>query len=61
MTPYIEFRRKALLDIDEIVDYIARDNSHAARRFYDAAQSAVTRLVEMPGLGRLREFDNPRW
>ena len=43
-------------DLDEIADYIARDNIDAALRFYDAAHAAFEQLATMPGMGPLREY-----
>lgn len=39
--------------------YIARDSMDAALRFLDAADGELSRLADMPGLGRHREFSNP--
>jgi toxin ParE1/3/4 len=58
--PRIEVRPQARRDIDEIADFIAQDSVAAGRRFYDSAQQAFRDLVATPGMGRLREFRNPR-
>ena len=30
-------------------------------RFFDAADDAIKKLAEMPGMGRFRDFDNPEF
>ena len=30
-------------------------------RFFDAVDDAVKKLAEMPGMGRLRDFENPKF
>jgi toxin ParE1/3/4 len=47
-------------DINECFDYIAVDKLDPAERFLKAAQEAMNKLAGMPGMGRLREFPNPR-
>jgi toxin ParE1/3/4 len=50
---------KARRDIDDIAEYIAVDNLDAAIHFCVAVEDALDKLVQLPGMGRLREFDNP--
>lgn len=54
--------REALAEIDLLdhLDYIATDNSDAALRWVEAVENACNRLAEMPYVGRVREFNNPR-
>lgn len=42
-------------DLDEIIDYIARDSPQAARRVIEKIRVAIRRLAEMPRMGHLRE------
>lgn len=42
-------------DIQNIKDYIARDNTGAARRVVGELRDAIRGLVEMPGKGHMRE------
>jgi len=51
---------RAELDLDELAEYIARDNLDAALGLYTAADLAFQRLVEMPDIGAKREYLNPR-
>lgn len=60
MSGRIVLRREAEGDIDSISDYIAHDNIDAARRFRQMVKEDITSLAEMPGMGALREFPNPR-
>jgi toxin ParE1/3/4 len=48
-------------DIVEAAQFIARDSVDAAMRFFDAVDDAIKKLAEMPGMGRLREFDAPEF
>lgn len=60
MSGRIVLRQDAHDDIDGVSDYIARDNLDAARRFRAMVRHDLGALCEMPGMGALREFDNPR-
>ena len=42
-------------DLDEIIDYIARDSPQAARRVLEKIKDAIVLLAEMPMIGHLRE------
>jgi plasmid stabilization system protein ParE len=42
-------------DLDEIIDYIARDSPQAARRVMKKIKEAIVLLAEMPMIGHLRE------
>jgi plasmid stabilization system protein ParE len=42
-------------DIDEIITYLAEENSAVARTFLDALFAAMDHLAEYPELGHLRE------
>lgn len=50
---------KALHDLAELSQFIARDNLDAALRFLDAADDACEKLAAMPGMGSTRQFKNP--
>jgi len=52
--------RLAELDLTAHVTYIARDRPSAALRFIDAVERAFERLADMPEIGPLRQFHNPR-
>ena len=45
--------------MDDIANYIARDNLNAGKRFYDAVYADIEKLGAMPGMGALREVRNP--
>jgi plasmid stabilization system protein ParE len=55
---HVHYTPKARRDIDDIAEYIAVDNLDAAIQFCVAVEGALDKLVEMPGMGRLREFSN---
>jgi toxin ParE1/3/4 len=58
--PRVRMDPAADADIDECFAYIAADNLSAAERFTNATQDALDKLAAMPGMGRIREFSNPR-
>src|SRR5687767_9450389 len=60
MSVSVRYHRDVFSDIDEIVDYIAKDNLEAALRFAPAVTEAIRRLSEVPGSGGPRRFKNPR-
>ena len=47
-------------DLDEIADFIARDDLDAALRFYDAARRAFHFLSDYPRAGALHQQSDPR-
>jgi toxin ParE1/3/4 len=51
---------RALADLREQRDYIARDSVPAADRFLTAAEEAFDQLAEMPGVGVVKTVRNPR-
>ena len=53
-------RRPADEDLDGHFLFIAEDSVEAAVRFYEAARAAFERLVEMPEIGALRPYLNPK-
>lgn len=46
-------------EINEIAEYIARDNLDAGQLFYDQLTDALGKFVAMPGLGSLRDIKDP--
>lgn len=48
-------------DILELPRYIARDSFDAGMRFFDAVEQTLAKLAEMPGMGAIRGFDNPKF
>ena len=48
----IKWTKTALRSVDEIADYIAKDNPSHAANFVLALQGAVTKLQAHPGMGR---------
>ena len=52
--------RLAQSDLLEQIEYIRQDNILAAVRFVDAVEHSLRRLSEMPEIGSLCDFENPR-
>ena len=44
--------KKALLNLDEIAEYIAKDNPYAAIKVVEAIESQVNLLASQPAIGR---------
>ncbi len=61
--PAVYFTRQAERDLDEIFDYIARDNYARAVAFLDELRKVILGRAEMPLAGRQEEFLRPgtRW
>lgn len=54
------FRPEAARDLQRHMDYIARRDRRSAQRLYHAIRQTVSRLAEMPGLGGVYGFTDPR-
>ena len=50
---------EAAQDRDDIADYIAEDSPGASVRFLKAVRKALKQIAAMPGIGSLRDFNNP--
>ena len=60
MSARILIRPKAQGDLDDTAEYIGRKNPGAAVRFLTAAEETFNQLLAAPGLGRVREYLNPK-
>jgi toxin ParE1/3/4 len=54
------FAEPAARDLDDIIDYIALDNPHAAETVYRAVVAAVQRLQDFPEIGHAGRLPNTR-
>src|SRR5688572_3555783 len=52
-------RLRAILDLEEISDYLSAHGAAAALRFLDAAEATIQRLDHFPRLGRACHFRDP--
>jgi toxin ParE1/3/4 len=59
MTLRIVITPRASLDLDELFEYIAQNNSDAALRFFDSARQTFSQLARTPGMGSVYEVSNP--
>ena len=53
--------REARIDVIESAYFIAETNLNAVDRFLQATETAYEALAEMPGMGALRDYNNPRY
>ena len=61
MTKKLVLRSAARQDILDRSTYLAEQNAPAAAlRFLNAVQEATAQIIEMPGIGSPRQFQNPR-
>lgn len=60
MNRRILIRPRASQDLDELFDYIARNNPSAALRFFDATRQTIARLATMPSIGSPYRLNNER-
>jgi len=59
MKPHVLRRPRAQEDILEHAYYIAERSLDASDRFLRAVETTLQQIAEMPGLGRVRDWDNP--
>ena len=61
MRPFV-LSHAAAADLDDIYEYIAKDNPSAAARLVDAIYDQIVALTQMPGMGHRRPdlADDPR-
>ena len=60
MSHPVAIRPQAELDLIQHAVFLGQDNPVVAQKFLEAAQQVFAKLAQMPGLGRLREFEDPR-
>ena len=60
MSRRLVIRPPVVTDMEGIADYLAARSLDTADRFLDGCRADFERLAEMPGAGRLREFENAR-
>lgn len=60
MTLRIFITPQANIDIDNLFDYIAQNNTDAALKFFDAARNTIAKIAKNPALGSLYNINNPR-
>ena len=60
MSARIFIRPRAQADLDDTAEYIGRENPATAVRFLAAAEETFKQLLATPGLGRVREYLDPR-
>jgi toxin ParE1/3/4 len=58
VTGTVTKKRPAEIDLLNHFLFIGEDNLDAAERFLAAAEDAITKLADMPGMGALRDFKN---
>jgi len=56
----IKWTKTALASVDEIADFIAKDNPTRATSFMLELQAAVTQLLAHPGMGRAGRIPGTR-
>ena len=55
----IHRRRGVDDDIYQIAVYLLGENESAAHRFVDAVQNTLKNLAQMPGMGSIKNFQDP--
>lgn len=60
MTAHILIRPKAQADMDDTAEYLGRENPASALRFLAGTEETFQQLLATPGLGRVREYLNPK-
>jgi len=60
VTGRLVIRPPVVNDLEDISAFLADKSIEVAERFLDACRADFQRLADMPGMGRLREFSNPK-
>ena len=60
MSTRVLIRPRAQADLDDTAEYLGQDNPAVASRFLAATEEAFQQLLATPGLGRVREYLNPK-
>lgn len=60
MSRTIIIRDEARFDVIDIAYHIAEDSLASADRFAEAIDAAYKQLAAMPGMGALRDYNNPK-
>ncbi|MGD1872956.1 MAG: type II toxin-antitoxin system RelE/ParE family toxin [Mastigocoleus sp.] len=60
MTLRIFITPKASVDIDNLFNYIAQNNTDAALKFFDVTRNTIANLAKNPGLGSVYSVNSPR-
>ena len=60
MAPRLVIRPRAYWELDDLAEYLARSSEAAAQRLLEAAEQTFQELVQLPELGALCQFENPR-
>lgn len=55
----IEYRARAVADVESTADFISLDNPDAGQRFIDAFLRSARVLSDSPHIGRQRQFRRP--
>ncbi len=60
MTRLIFITPQASLDLDDIYNFLAIDNSDMALKFFDLARQTFNQLTKTPEIGTTYEVSNPK-
>jgi toxin ParE1/3/4 len=56
----VEKTEAAKHDLLDLALFVSQESPEPGERFYAAAEAAFQRLADMPGMGKRREFTNPK-
>ena len=60
MNLFIKTTPKAEQDLDDLFQYLARENEDTALRFFDSFRETIAQLSKMPNIGKYYQINNPK-
>ncbi|MGI0482752.1 type II toxin-antitoxin system RelE/ParE family toxin [Geminocystis sp. CENA526] len=60
MSLLIKVSTKASQDLEDLFNYLARENESIAFKFFDSSRETIALLAKMPNLGKSCQIANPK-
>ena len=60
MSLLIKISPKANQDLDDLFEYLARENENMALKFFDSFRETIAKLSKMPNIGKSYHVANPK-
>jgi len=61
MSLLIKISPKASQDLDDLFQYLVRQNKNIALKFFDSSRETIALLAKMPNIGKSCQIDNPKF
>ncbi|MBF2058509.1 MAG: type II toxin-antitoxin system RelE/ParE family toxin [Cyanobacterium sp. T60_A2020_053] len=60
MSLLIKILTKASQDLEDLFNYLIRENENIALKFFDSSRETIALLAKMPNLGKSCQINNPK-